>query len=227
MTPRRHFQCFAALALLLAGTTWSCRPEDSSIRFRVACVEWEDPTSPASQVLVTLEEQRLENGVLNGFYTEVDHAITGADGVVELETVRSNVLSIRLRVEREGCFEELVPFNPEDLSSGEMVNDKEVAVMSQTRVDASLSNSLPECTNSNMIYRWIPRDVEGAASEVRWNCSTDWVAVEGGATDQSTCFITGDTWLLHHRYWACAGLDSTAIDSVWCPAGEVVSLDLD
>ena len=140
--------------------------------------------------------------------------------------MRSNVLSIRLRVAREGCFEELVPFNPEHLTSGETLNHEEVAVMPQTRVEASLSNSLPECTNSNMIYRWIPRDVEGAASEVRWSCGTDWVAVEGGGTDQSTCFITGDTWLLHHRYWACAGLDSTAIDSVWCPAGEVVSLNL-
>ncbi len=226
MTPSRSIHGLAVLFLLLAGSTWSCRPEDSSIRFRVACVEWADPYAPASQVQVTLEEQRLENGVLNGFYTEVDQAVTGADGVVELTTVRSNVLSIRLRVAREGCFEELVPFNPEDLTSGETLNHHEVAVMPQTRVDASLSNSLPECTNSNMIYRWIPRDVQGAASEVRWSCGTDWVAVEGGGTDQSTCFITGDTWLLHHRYWACAGLDSTAIDSVWCPAGEVVSLNL-
>ena len=226
MTPPRSLHGLTMLFLLLAGSTWSCRPEDSSIRFRVACVEWADPSAPASQVQVTLEEQRLENGVLNGFYTEVDQAVTGADGVVELATVRSNVLSIRLRVAREGCFEELVPFNPEDLTSGETLNHEEVAVMPQTRVDASLSNSLSECTNSNMIYRWIPRDVEGAASEVRWSCGTDWVAVEGGGTDQSTCFITGDTWLLHHRYWACAGLDSTAIDSVWCPAGEVVSLNL-
>ena len=226
MTPPRSLHGLTMLFLLLAGSTWSCRPEDSSIRFRVACVEWADPSAPASQVQVTLEEQRLENGVLNGFYTEVDQAVTGADGVVELATVRSNVLSIRLRVAREGCFEELVPFNPEDLTSGETLNHHEVAVMPQTRVDASLSNSLPECTNSNMIYRWIPRDVQGAASEVRWSCGTDWVAVEGGGTDQSTCFITGDTWLLHHRYWACAGLDSTAIDSVWCPAGEVVSLNL-
>lgn len=226
MTPTRSSHGLAVLFLLLAGSTWSCRPEDSSIRFRVACVEWADPSAPASQVEVTLEEQRLENGVLNGFYTEVDQAVTGADGVVELATVRSNVLSIRLRVAREGCFEELVPFNPEDLTSGETLNHEEVAVMPQTRVEASLSNSLPECTNSNMIYRWIPRDVEGAASEVRWSCGTDWVAVEGGGTDQSTCFITGDTWLLHHRYWACAGLDSTAIDSVWCPAGEVVNLNL-
>jgi len=226
MTPPRSLHGLTMLFLLLAGSTWSCRPEDSSIRFRVACVEWADPSAPASQVQVTLEEQRLENGVLNGFYTEVDQAVTGADGVVELATVRSNVLSIRLRVAREGCFEELVPFNPEDLTSGETLNHEEVTVMPQTRVEASLSNSLPECTNSNMIYRWIPRDVEGAASEVRWSCGTDWVAVEGGGTDQSTCFITGDTWLLHHRYWACAGLDSTAIDSVWCPAGEVVSLNL-
>ena len=226
MTPSRSLHGLAVLFLLLAGSTWSCSPEDSSIRFRVACVEWADPSAPASQVEVTLEEQRLENGVLNGFYTEVDQAVTGADGVVELATVRSNVLSIRLRVAREGCFEELVPFNPEDLTSGETLNHHEVAVMPQTRVDASLSNSLPECTNSNMIYRWIPRDVQGATSEVRWSCGTDWVAVEGGGTDQSTCFITGDTWLLHHRYWACAGLDSTAIDSVWCPAGEVVSLNL-
>ena len=226
MTPPRSLHGLTMLFLLLAGSTWSCRPEDSSIRFRVACVEWADPSAPASQVQVTLEEQRLENGVLNGFYTEVDQAVTGADGVVELATVRSNVLSIRLRVAREGCFEELVPFNPEDLTSGETFNHHEVAVMPQTRVDASLSNSLPECTNSNMIYRWIPRDVQGAASEVRWSCGTDWVAVEGGGTDQSTCFITGYNWLLHHRYWACAGLDSTAIDSVWCPAGEVVSVNL-
>ena len=226
MTPPRAVHGLAVFLMLLASSTWSCRPEDSSIRFSVTCVEWVDPSAPANQVQVTLEEQRLENGVLNGFYTEVDQAVTGADGAVELTTVRSNVLSIRLRVAREGCFEELVQFNPEDLSSGETLNHHEVAVMAQSRVDASMSNTLPECTTSNMIYRWIPRDVEGAASEVRWSCGTDWVAVEGGDTDQSTCFITGDTWLLHHRYWGCTGLDSTAIDSVWCPAGEVVSLDL-
>ena len=103
MTRPRPFACLAFLALLLVGTASSCRPEDSTIRFRVACVEWADPNAPAAQVRVTLEEQRLENGVLNGFYTEVDQAVTGTDGVVELETVRSNVLSIRLRVDREGA----------------------------------------------------------------------------------------------------------------------------
>ena len=70
------------------------------------------PSTPVAGVRVVLEEQRLNNGVLNAFYTEIEEANTDASGVVELETVRSNVLSIRIRAEKEGCFTEIVELNP-------------------------------------------------------------------------------------------------------------------
>ena len=73
----------------------------------------------ASDVRVVLEEQRLNNGVLNAFYTEIEEATTDESGLVELQTVRSNVLSIRIRAEKEGCFTEIVELNPETLTSGE------------------------------------------------------------------------------------------------------------
>ena len=50
-------------------------------------------------------------------------------------------------------------------------------------------------------------------------------SLEDGEVKYENCVISGGTWLLHRRYWACA--DSTVIDSVWCPAGGTVELVLD
>ena len=178
---------------------------------------------------MVLEEQRLSNGVLNGFYTAVDEGLTDANGNINLRTVRSNVLSIRVRVMQDQCFEELVELNPEDLLSNGTPNALNIEVMPKATLEATLVNQLPEClgTNNNMIYRWIPREVNGAASDVRWTCGTDWQALGAGETTEDLCFITGNTWLLHHRQWTCPGVDSTVIDSVWCPKGGLVELMLD
>ena len=97
---------FAGLACLafLAG----CDSEEQVVRFQVQTMAWADPSAPVAEVRVVLEEQRLNNGVVNAFYTEIEEVTTDESGAVELETVRSNVLSIRIRAEKEGCFTEIV-----------------------------------------------------------------------------------------------------------------------
>ena len=206
----------------------SCTTEDQEILLEVSALAWAD-ASPEVGATVVLEEQRLSNGVLNGFYTAVDEGPTDANGNITLRTVRSNVLSIRVRVMQDQCFEGLVELNPEDLLSNGTPNALDIEVMPKATVEATLVNQLPEClgTNNNMIYRWIPREVNGAASNVRWTCCTDWQALGAGETTEDLCFITGNTWLLHHRQWTCTGVDSTVIDSVWCPKGGLVELMLD
>lgn len=206
----------------------SCTTEDQEILLEVSALAWADD-SPEVGATVVLEEQRLSNGVLNGFYTAVDEGPTDANGNITLRTVRSNVLSIRVRLMQDQCFEELVELNPEDLLSNGTPNALDIEVMPKATVEATLVNQLPEClgTNNNMIYRWIPREVNGAASDVRWTCGTDWQALGAGETTEDLCFITGNTWLLHHRQWTCPGVDSTVIDSVWCPKGGLVELMLD
>lgn len=220
MAPLLPACCLGAALLLCA----SCTPDPQEITFDVAVVQWASPETPSTGTEVYLEEQRLQNGVLNSFFTEVDHATTDAAGHVQLETVRSNVLSVRVRVEREACFDEVVSFNPEDLIT-DTPNEVTVAVMPQAQVTASVDNLDPECAWDNLLYRWIPREISGAASDVRWTCETEWQAVSPGDVDHVTCYITGDTWLLHQRFWSC--LDSTHLDSVWCPMGESIQLSLD
>ena len=218
-----------ALAIILATSSAfflaGCDPEGQDIVVQVNVTQWTDPDLPEVGATVVLEEQRLTNGVLNSFFTEIERATTSANGVVELQTVRSNVLSLRIRVEQVDCFDEIVELNPEDVMTDGTPNIVDVAVMPQSLINAEISNQTSPCPNYNMIYKWTPRDVEGAASEVRFTCETDWQAVEFGEVENVVCYLTGDTWLLYRRYWACA--DSTHLDSVWCPKGDVVNLTLD
>ena len=220
--PRRSMAFFAGVVFVawLSG----CDAEEQVIRFQVQTSEWANPSTPVAGVRVVLEEQRLNNGVLNAFYTEIEEANTDASGVVELETVRSNVLSIRIRAEKEGCFTEIVELNPETLTTT-AVNPVEVVVMPQCFIQAELDNTNSPCPGTNTNYKWTPRNATGAASDVRWTCDTDWQGLEDGEVKYENCVISGGTWLLHRRFWACA--DSTFIDSVWCPADGTVELVLD
>lgn len=215
---------FLIVGLVLAAWLSGCDTEEQVIRFQIQTSEWATPSAPVAGVRVVLEEQRLNNGVVSAFYTEIEEANTDASGMVELETVRSNVLSIRVRAEKEGCFTEIVELNPETLSTA-TPNAVEVVIMPQCFVQVELDNTNSPCPGANTNYKWTPRDVTGAASDVRWTCDTDWQALEDGEVKYENCAISGGTWLLHRRFWACA--DSTFIDSVWCPAGGTVELVLD
>ena len=215
--------------VLLAGLVFAawlsgCDTEEQVVRFQVQTSEWAAPSTPVAGVRVVLEEQRLNNGVLSAFYTEIEEAATDASGMVELETVRSNVLSIRIRAEKEGCFTEIVELNPETLAT-DTPNPVEAVIMPQCVIQAELDNTNSPCPGTNTNYKWTPRNVAGAAGDVRWTCDTDWPGLEDGEVKYENCVISGGTWLLHRRFWACA--DSTSIDSVWCPAGGTVELVLD
>ena len=210
--------------LVFAACLSGCDTEEQVVRFQIQTSAWATPTTPVAGVRVLLEEQRLNNGVLNAFYTEIEEANTDASGLVELETVRSNVLSIRIRAEKEGCFTEIVELNPETLTTT-TPNPVEVVIMPQCFIQAELDNTNSPCPGTNTNYRWTPRDVTGAASDVRWTCDTGWQGLEDGEVKYENCAISGGTWLLHRRFWACA--DSTMIDSVWCPPGGTVELVLD
>ena len=123
---------------------------------------------------MVLEEQRLTNGVLNSFFTEIERATTDASGVVELETVRSNVLSIRFGLNRKGALMKSSTSIQKTLTDG-TPNVVEVSVMPQCLVTAEHRQhqfTLP--WNYNINYKWTPREVDGAASDVRWTCDTDW-----------------------------------------------------
>ena len=170
---------FLIFGLVLAAWLSGCDTEGQVVRFQIQTLEWATPSTPVAGVRVVLEEQRLNNGVVNAFYTELEEANTDASGMVELETVRSNVLSIRVRAEKEGCFTEIVELNPETLSTA-TPNAVEVVIMPQCFVQAELDNTNSPCPGTNTNYKWTPRDVTGAASDVRWTCDTDWQDLKMG-----------------------------------------------
>ena len=101
----KPFLILLALASLLL---FGCEPEGQDIAFEVNVTQWANPDLPEVGATVVLEEQRLTNGVLNSFFTEIERATTSEGGVVELQTVRSNVLALRIRVEQADCFDEIV-----------------------------------------------------------------------------------------------------------------------
>ena len=111
--------------LLLFG----CEPEGQDIAFEVNVTQWANPDLPEVGATVVLEEQRLTNGVLSSFFTEIERATSPESGVVQLQTVRSNVLALRIRVEQTDCFDEIVDLNPEDVMTDGTPNVVDVSVM--------------------------------------------------------------------------------------------------
>lgn len=220
----KHCSPIAAIALLLLG----CQSEfDNVWRLNIRTVQWDDASLPVSDVQVILEEQRLTNGVLNAFYTEVDEGVSDVNGKLILATERGNVLSIRLHVMKDGCFDEFVLFNPETLVTGEDGNDVDVAIMPACEVEATVSHVNNPCLDDNMIYRWIPRNPLNNGEDARWDCGKEWKAVAPGSSANESCRIVGDAWLAYQLVWSCGGADSTVLDSAWCPAGGSLVLDLD
>lgn len=219
----RLFPCF-----LIAFSLAACRPENQNEwLFQIETASWLDENAPVAGVEVVLEEQRLNNGVLNAFYTEVDEGVTDNNGQLTLSTSRGNVLSIRLHLTKEGCFEEFVLFNPETLTTGSDGNVAKVGIMPACEVNATIHHANNPCMEDNLIHRWIPRDLPGTEENVRWSCGTDWQALEPGASTNQLCTITGDTWLAYQLIWTCQGADSVRLDSTWCPAGESLLLALE
>ena len=214
----RHWSMLAFSLFCLA----SCDREPQEIVLAVRVVQWAQPDLPGEGVKVILEEQRLTNGVVNAFFTAVDEQVTDANGMVELKTERTNVLAMRLRAEKEGCFDEILNVSPGSLVSDGTPNPFNLAIMPLCLVQADIDNTNSPCPTTAMLYKWIPREVDGAASDVKWTCSTNWQQSSPGSLEGSTCYITGGTWLLHRRDWSC--IDSSMIDSVWCPEGGVVTL---
>jgi len=224
--PRWAVSLASALSVLAWAGMVGCRERgDQEVWLRVHVHDWATPEVAVPNVQVTLEEQRLVNGVLNAFFTEVDAATTDANGTVELATVRSNILALRVVVASEGCFNEVIELNPEEVASNGVWNEVNAFLMPKCVVQATVAHT-GSCTTQPLLYRWIPREVEGSASELRWTCNTTWNAVPAQAVDETTCLLTGDTYLLHQRVWNCGGSDSTVVDSVWCPKGGLVALDL-
>ena len=77
----KPFLTFLALASLLL---FGCEPEGQDIAFEVNVTQWANPDLPEVGATVVLEEQRLTNGVLNSFFTEIERATTPESGVVAL-----------------------------------------------------------------------------------------------------------------------------------------------
>ena len=145
----------AASLLLLA----SCDREPQEIALAVSVVQWAQPDMPAEGVKVILEEQRLTNGVVNAFYTAVDEQLTDASGMVELNTERTNVLAMRVRAEKEGCFDEILDVSPSSLVTDGTPNPFSLAIMPLCLVQADIDNTNSPCPSTDMIYKWIPREV--------------------------------------------------------------------
>lgn len=211
--------------LLIGCIGMTCRPEEQEILVDVEVVQWATPTAPASGVTVILEEQRVSNGVLNAFFTEVDRGVTDAFGQLQLTTLRSNVLSIRLRIEKEGCFDEIHELDPETLATQGNSNAITMSLVPQCVIQAEIVHEAEECPSESLLFRWIPRQLEGAASEYRFSCDEQWQGIGPGETQNETCLVSGGIWLLHQRSWTC--IDSSFIDSVWCPPGGLIELRLD
>ena len=214
---------WALAAMLVLGWT-GCDPESQDIVVEVHAIQWAQPDVPEEGATVVLEEQRLTNGVLNSFFTEIERQTTDATGVVTLDHHAKQCVGhsgacgtgrVFRRNRRTQSRRPVDRRHPQRRGRG-----------GHAAVPGDRRHRQRQLTLSwiDVIYKWTPREVAGAASDVRWTCDTDWQAVGYGETENATCYVTGDTWLLHRRF---GRVQTAPLDSVFCPKGGVVDLTLD
>lgn len=198
----------------------SCRKADDSIEFTIRGVVTDSRNGAGLPgVLVTIDEQVVEGGALNGSFSQAAQSVTGADGSYELVFQRRNALEYRVDFTKSDYFEVRETINPD------LLNPEEQFTLNNTLI--------PEATLEMHFYNANPFDDDDLFRFRKLNalfecvcCNNDWIDLEGMDADTTVvCKLHGD-YLLTYTYLVFKEEDEAFVDSVYCPAFHTTEIDI-
>ncbi len=211
---------FLLFALLLFAVL-ACNKNNESDLLIEGRVADSRNSSGLGSVEVNLQEQVLADGVLNASFQQAAQASTASDGSYELAFERKNALLYRLQFEKTGYFDRTLEVNPDDVRPGETVT-RNLSMTPEAFFEVRLWNTSGSGSDSELRFRNLDGDFGCAC------CTTDWVVIDGGTTDTTfTCSLHGD-FMIHFTYEITQpGIDTTVVDSVYCPAFQTSAVTIE
>jgi hypothetical protein len=209
------------LLFLLLIALVGCRKNDNQgmlINGKVSDVR---NNSGLGGVDITLSEQVVEDGSLNASFQLADETTTDGGGNYELDFERRNALVYRVDYEKQGYFSRQLELNPDDLTPGEPFG-RSLGMIPEATFEVRILNANPVSANDEIRFRNLDGNFGCAC------CNTDWIVKEGMMVDTTfSCRLHGD-FMMHFTYEITkVGIDSTVVDSVYCPAFQTTAVTIE
>lgn len=171
-------------------------------------------------VNLILEMQVLQNGVFNSTYQTVASTTSDGSGNYEFSFDRENVIEYRISTVKEGYLNDVFQIDPENLSPGEVYTFN-IGLIPKATFDVHLVNTFPENEFDSITFR-------NLAVSFDCVCCNSEERIFGGMDVDTTlsCNLHGESWI---KYFVEIERDtafSSYIDSLYCPAFEVTTLEL-
>lgn len=174
--------------------------------------------SGVGDVYLTLSEQVVEGGSLNSDFEVADEVLSSSNGAYNMLFGRRNALTYRLDLEKPGYFDKRVELNPDDFRPNQPVTQN-VTMITEAVFAVQLVNEVPYDSNDEIRFRKLNADFTCMC------CNNDWVEVQGVDVDTSfSCKLYGDYYLKYQYQISKGELDTTIVDSTYCPAFQTTSI---
>jgi hypothetical protein len=196
--------------ILLASLSGCCRENCANTYIIQGTVSRALDGTPSVGFAVELEEQVLENGVLNGFFTTAATTTTDASGYYYMEFQRKNALAYRLNVEYDGWFPIEVDVHPENFTP-DVPHDVDLVTTPIAELEIHVINAPPSVDTDKMRVRLLKSFTEFS------NCHTEWVVMNGEVVDTTWgCVLPGNTWMPYLSIDQSEDDEIVNTDSVFC-----------
>lgn len=176
--------------------------------------------SGVGDVYISLSEQVVESGSLNSDFEVAAEVTSSSNGAYNMLFNRRNALTYRLDLEKQGYFDKRIELNPDDFRPGKPVTQN-ITMVTEAEFDIQLVNVMPYDSDDEIRFRKINADFNCMC------CDNEWVEVQGMDVDTTlSCKLYGDYYLKYQYQIHKGELDTTIIDSTYCPAFQTTSITL-
>ena len=171
-------------------------------------------------VTLVLEMQVLEGGVFNSTFQSVGTASTSDGGHYVFSFERENVIEYRILTLKDGYIDQEFRIDPEDLTPDEVFN-LDLEIIPKATFGVHLFSAFPSNEFDSITFKNLAVDFDCICCN-----SEDRVFVGTEVDTTLSCNLYGESWI---KYFVEIEKDTafhSYIDSLYCPAFEVTTLEL-
>ena len=112
-----------------------------------------------SGVKVYLDAKKIENGVYNSSFVNIENTVTGGDGSFNIEIKESQVSEYRFRLSETGYFNIEEEVSVDDVHSKGGYN-KNFELIQESKIELNVKNTMPQGADDKITYRYTNIEVK-------------------------------------------------------------------
>lgn len=213
----RHTLSILFFIMLLAGL--SCKKDttvDYSVRGKITDA---DEGNSLEGVSVSVEKQSVQNGVYGNTYQNAFTTASASDGSYSGSWPRENFAALRLLARKSGYIQAEIPLNVDEFERNRSIT-QDVQLYKEAFTTFRFTHS--DGVDSDRIsFTFLNANFNCNC------CSNGWKTWQAANLDTAfTCRIYGNRWLKYQVLTQVGFIDSSYVDSIYCPAFVTTSHDI-